>query len=139
MESLEEFLDQLPKVPEKELSKDSSCMVCRRDYGTDSDDVAVMLPCNHHVGLECISIWLSMPGKNSCPMCRRIFFDVIDHGDEEEYRREVVRRVGHGHLPQEGHAQIPTWYDCFVEAAAEQYQESLTRARELFERISSGS
>lgn len=139
METIAEFLDQLPTVPERELTKDSSCMVCRREYGTDPDDVAVMLPCNHHVGLECISIWLSIPGKNTCPMCRHIFFDVVDHGDEEEYRREVVRRVGTGHLSQEGHAPRPTWYDRFVEAAAEQYQASLTRARQLLARIPSGS
>ena len=138
MESLEEFFDQLPRVPESELPKDSSCMVCRRDYGTDSADIAVMLPCNHHVGLECISTWLLIPGKNTCPMCRHVFFDVVDHGDMEEYRREVVRRVGRGHLPQEGHAQVPTWYESFVEAAAEQYQDSLTRAREFLLRISSG-
>ena len=124
------YLNQLPKVPEAELRKDSCCMICHREYGTDSADVAVMLPCKHHVGLECISTWLSMPRKNSCPMCRRVFYKVIDHEDVEEYRREVVRRVGLP--PQERHAQSRTWYDYFVQAAAEQYTESLTRAREFF-------
>ena len=94
-------------------------MICHREFGTDSaDDIAVRLQCNHHVGLECISIWLSIPDKNSCPTCRRVLFDVIDHEDVEEYRRKIVRRVGQP--PQEGHAQLPTWYDYFVEAAAEQ-------------------
>lgn len=62
-------------------------------------------------------------------MCRRIFFDVIDEEDEEEYRREIIRTVGEP--PQEGHARgdTSTWYGYFVEAAAEQYQESLTRTR----------
>ena len=46
------FLDQLAKIPENELSEDRCCMICRQDYGTDSLDVAVRLPCNHHVGLE---------------------------------------------------------------------------------------
>lgn len=135
------FLDQLAKVPEDELSKDSLCMICHRDYGTDSADVAVRLPCNHHVGLECISTWLSPDKrdcKNSCPMCRRVFFDVINEEDEEEYRREVLRRVGQP--PQEGHAQgdNPRWYGYFLEAAAEQYQESLTRARAFLVRNTRG-
>lgn len=126
------FLNQLPKVPETELCKDSCCMICHRDYSTDSADVAVVLPCKHHVGLECISTWLSMPRKNSCPMCRRVFFKVIDHEDVEEYRREVVRRVGQ----QPSHAQSRTWYDYFVADAAERYEESLIRAREFFARNS---
>lgn len=128
------FLNHLPKVPETELRKDSCCMICHRDYGTDSADVAVVLPCKHHVGLECISTWLSIPHKNSCPMCRRVFFRLIDEDSVEAYRREVVRRVGLP--PQERHAQPRTWYHYFVEAAAEQYHESLTQAREFFARNS---
>ena len=68
-------------------------------------------------------------------MCRRVFFDVIDEGDKEEYHREILRRVGQP--PQQGNAPgdtprlYNTWYDYFVEAAAEQYQESLVRAREV--------
>ena len=48
----EEFIDGLPRIPQNELSEDSSCMICFRKYGTDSADIAVRLPCNHHVGLE---------------------------------------------------------------------------------------
>lgn len=72
-------------------------------------------------------------------MCRRVFFDVIDEEEEEEYYREVIRRVGLP--PQEGHAQgdTPTWYGFFVEAAAEQYQESLTRARAFYARLVSAN
>lgn len=63
-------------------------------------------------------------------MCRRVFFDVIDEEEEERYYRETLRRVGQP--PQEEHAPSrwpPSWYGYFVEAAAEQYQESLTQAR----------
>lgn len=67
-------------------------------------------------------------------MCRRVLFEVIDVEEEERYCREVIRRVGRP--PQEGHAQgdTPTWYSYFVEAAAEQYQESLTKARAFYMR-----
>lgn len=47
-----QFLDQLAKIPENELPKDGFCMICHREYGKDPLDVAVRLPCNHHVGLE---------------------------------------------------------------------------------------
>ena len=48
----EQFIDDLPRIPKNELSEDMSCMICFRKYGTDCADVAVRLPCNHHVGLE---------------------------------------------------------------------------------------
>lgn len=47
-----QFLDQLVKIPEDELSKGSCCMICQREYGTDAADSAVRLPCNHDVGSE---------------------------------------------------------------------------------------
>ena len=128
-----QFLDQLVKIPKDEFSNESSCMICHGEYDTDSVDAAVRLPCNHHVGLECISTWLSQDSKNSCPMCRHVFFEVVDEEEEAQSHREIFRRVGLP--PHEGHAlgDSPvwqhTWYGYFVEAAAEQYQESLTRAR----------
>ncbi len=75
-------------------------------------------------------------------MCRYVFFDVVTDEDEEQYHREVIRRVGRP--PQEGHApgdtptSQPTWYGYFVEAAAEQYHESLIRARAYLARTSPG-
>ena len=56
-------------------------------------------------------------------------YDVIDGTEEERYQREIVWRVGQP--PQEGQAlaDLTSWYGYFVEAAAEQYEESLTRAR----------
>ena len=138
----ERFLDQLAEIPEHELSRDDFCAICHSEYGTNPADIAVRLPCNHHVGLECISTWLSQDLNNSCPMCRRVFFDVIgvidEVGEEEQYHREILRRVQRP--PQERHAQEDTpewghtWYSYFLEAAAEQYQESLTRARAFYAR-----
>ena len=57
------------------------------------------------------------------------FFDVSNEVDREEYVRDVIRRVGQP--PEEGRAReenLRTWFRYFVEAAAGQYQESLTRA-----------
>ena len=71
-------------------------------------------------------------------MCRYIFFFLVDEEQEERYHRDIIRRVGRP--PQEGQTQEdsstsePTWYGYFVEAAAEQYQESLTRATRFLAR-----
>ena len=76
-------------------------------------------------------------------MCRYIFFFVVDQEQEESYHRDIIRRVGQP--PQERQAREenstlePTWYGYFVEAAAEQYQESLTRARIFLARNLPGS
>ena len=87
------FLDQLPKAHSGELPNGAECMICREEYGTGiSDDGviehAVLLPCLHHVGSDCITTWLSPddgPG-NSCPMCRTVFFPAQfrHHDDEDE-------------------------------------------------------
>ena len=76
------LLDSLPKVPKDQLPSGAECMICKEEYGTVPSDNgtiehAVWLPCLHHVGSECIAIWLS-PGDglgNSCPLCRTVFFE----------------------------------------------------------------
>ena len=124
------FLNQLERIPEGQLSTESFCMICHIEYGGDSGEVPVRLPCNHHVGLHCIRTWLSHDSRNSCPMCRRVFFEVIDEEEEQQSYREIVRRVGlppHERDASEDYTSH-TWYDYFVEAAAEQYQQSLILA-----------
>ena len=93
-------------------------------------------------------------------MCRSVFFDVVEAeeeliavevleefdlaepSEEEEYSRHVISRVGQP--PGERLAGGETsqseleWYSYFVDAAAEQYQESLTRARAFFVKSFSG-
>lgn len=75
------FLQQLPKIPLGELPADSSCMICLNAYGAQSAENGIVespirLPCTHHVGLECITLWLSAnrTAKTSCPYCRKDFF-----------------------------------------------------------------
>ena len=89
------FLDSLPKVREETLPSDAECMICREKYGTVPSDNgiiehAVLLPCLHHVGSECIAIWLSprdLPG-NSCPLCRTPFFQVHLHYYDSDSEHE---------------------------------------------------
>lgn len=79
-------------------------------------------------------------------MCRRVFFEVIHEGSEEEYHREIIRRVGQPPLQGNAPGDAPriyvynAWFDYFVEAAAEQYQKSLARAEAfVMERYSGDS
>lgn len=95
----QQFLDQLPRIRRGELPRRSACSICHSEYGTDASEngiveVAVRLPCKHHVGSQCIISWLSPTGAagNSCPLCRVVFFPVqprpyMEHemmGDNEE-------------------------------------------------------
>ena len=91
----QQFLDQLPKIRRGELPNGAECMICQEQYGTVPSDNgviehAVRLPCLHHVGSECIAIWLSSETRlgNSCPMCRTVFFPAelaaYDSEDEDE-------------------------------------------------------
>ena len=71
------FLRNLPKVRRGELPNDSKCMICLEEYGTHlnsngSIELAVRLPCTHHIGSSCIETWLSE--HNTCPYCRTTFF-----------------------------------------------------------------
>ena len=90
------FLKRLPKIRKADLPNGAECMICKEEYGSVASDNgtvehAVLLPCLHHVGSECISIWLS-PGDglgNSCPLCRTVFFPTYpshhdDDPDEDE-------------------------------------------------------
>ena len=65
-------------------------------------------------------------------MCRFVFFDAISEEEEEQYHRQVILRVGRypseGSLVNTSEEEDP-WYSYFLEAAAEQYEESLRRAR----------
>ena len=87
------FLEQLAAIPKAKLPKDAECMICKEEYGTVPSDNgtiehAVLLPCSHHVGSECIAIWLSPmngPG-NSCPLCRTPFFETdVRYHDDSDY------------------------------------------------------
>lgn len=88
----DEFLNQLSAVPYADLTE-TNCPICSEDYNTTDTDGSIVeqpvrLPCNHIVGRACITIWLfpSEQAKNTCPFCRREFFehDAIVYGDDED-------------------------------------------------------
>ena len=107
----EAFLDQLPRVRRGVLGKpDQCCFICMEEYGTTPSangiiEHAVTLPCNHIMGSECISIWVSAAGQqsdgggsnnNTCPMCRQVLFEVQPppiSASEAEHRRIHVALV----------------------------------------------
>lgn len=89
----QQLLDRLPRVEDGKLPDGAECMICREKYGTFPSDNgiiehAVLLPCCHHVGSECIAIWLSPETGlgNSCPLCRTVLFhpQAADYDDEDE-------------------------------------------------------
>ena len=163
----QQFLEGLPQIPVGELPTDSTCMICLNAYGDGSvaiDGIAegpVRLPCGHHVGFACISIWLSPDniGQNSCPYCREIFFPAQlhqhDDGDDDYDANEPLRAIlvsGNGvhgmatrigrigrPLPGGRGAFVETnadrnsqgIYAHFFQRTAEQYQESVQRARAI--------
>ena len=81
----EAFLSHLPRVGRGILGNENQCCsICMEDYGTTESltgiiERPVKLPCNHIMGSECISIWVSAPstggsGNNTCPICRHVLF-----------------------------------------------------------------
>ena len=71
------FLGSLPTIKLEDLPENSqSCHICKEPFDDPNQEakseVAVMLPCNHIMGSECLSKWFE--GNNTCPMCRAILF-----------------------------------------------------------------
>ena len=99
-------LEQLPKALSGELPNDAECMICKEEYGTVPSENgiiehAVLLPCLHHVGSECIALWFSARSRFriSCPMCRRMFIDpelIDDEDDEDDEENDEENDEEHG-------------------------------------------
>lgn len=97
----EQFLNTLPEA--QNLPTDSTCMICLEYYGDKPSkdgtaEHAVLLPCGHHVGAGCISVWLSKNGGNTCPKCRAKFFAAtsrpyMEHGFMNEDEDDIVLRL----------------------------------------------
>lgn len=76
MQTRADFLAHgLSPVPNTTLSalanEDLDCTIC-----TEALSDPVQLPCSHIFDKACIIHWLDMPGKNTCPFCRRELFSM---------------------------------------------------------------
>lgn len=84
------FVAQLPIVSRTNLVYGNRCGICREIYETKITgsgivtEEAVLLPCGHEFGYECLSTWLSPEeGNNSCPLCRTELFHAAPTAEEE--------------------------------------------------------
>lgn len=99
----ERFLHELLQSCNIEKIKGERCSICLEDFDTLSREtgtieVATCLPCHHIVGSACIATWLK--DNNSCPICRREFFQAqprpfLEHGiiDGQGDDRRDVREI----------------------------------------------
>ena len=84
------FVGQLPVVSKTDLVYGNRCGICREIYETNipgsgivTED-AVLLPCGHEFGYECLSTWLSPEeGNNTCPLCRTELFPAAPAATDE--------------------------------------------------------
>ena len=84
----EAFLYELLQESNVVRLEGEQCGICLEKYNTLSREtgtmeVAIRLPCNHVIGSACIATWLK--DTNSCPFCRREFFQAqprpyLEHG-----------------------------------------------------------
>ena len=79
---IQNFVQRLPIIKADELAKDSQCMICQNEYSlgdlkNETIEEAVHLPCGHHAGRKCLATWLQPKQGDSCPMCRKRFFQIL--------------------------------------------------------------
>jgi len=85
------YLDELERVPKKQLKKDDSCPICGENFLDDPYPLIVQLPCHptHRFDLECVGPWLRLNG--TCPLDRKnlakkkvVLKAKKDDGEDEE-------------------------------------------------------
>jgi len=65
------FLDELERVPKKQLKKADMCPICGEAFLDDEYPLVVELPCHesHRFDMDCIAPWLKLQG--TCPLDRK--------------------------------------------------------------------
>jgi hypothetical protein len=65
------YLDELERVPKKQLRAEDSCPICAEKFLDDEYPLVVRLPCHesHWFDLECVAPWLRLHG--TCPLDRK--------------------------------------------------------------------
>ncbi|KAK0249296.1 hypothetical protein LTS09_015558 [Friedmanniomyces endolithicus] len=68
----DEFIEQLERVPKKNLKADQTCPICSNPVLEDPHPLVVRLSCHkdHMFDLECIQPWLKL--NPSCPLDRKM-------------------------------------------------------------------
>ncbi|KAF1823610.1 uncharacterized protein K489DRAFT_394158 [Dissoconium aciculare CBS 342.82] len=87
----DEFLEQLERVPKKNLKSEQSCPICSNPFLEDPHPLVVRLSCHkdHIFDLECITPWLKL--NPTCPLDRQVLIKkkvVVPppaDDDEDEY------------------------------------------------------
>jgi hypothetical protein len=84
------YLDELERVPKKQLKKSDVCPICAEKFLDDEYPLVVQLPCHktHRFDLECVGPWLRLQG--TCPLDRKDLrkkkeVPKVEKGDEEDY------------------------------------------------------
>ena len=143
----------MPQTPVNTLQRahglpaNSACIICHEPYSAEpwrgsTAEVALLLPCNHHVGSECLSAWISEDNGNTCPVCRtRIFnhdrfFQLPPPRDISEYSdlydpdgimRDVARRIEQAGGPLDDRSRLSS--------SAAGGGQSLTERETIFRRF----
>lgn len=89
MPNREEFLHTgLVPLINVNINEDDECAICSCDY----TDPVKLSSCGHVFDKHCIEQWLSMDGKNICPMCKAKLFDLHQAEDDREpgYERRAL-------------------------------------------------
>lgn len=84
------YLRQLETVPIVYLAADcQTCNICHDEYltGTSAEEAVRLSPCGHVFGWSCLQNWLSVQGKTTCPMCRKVLYE-NDMPQEQEQIEE---------------------------------------------------
>ncbi|KAF2635033.1 hypothetical protein P280DRAFT_523504 [Massarina eburnea CBS 473.64] len=100
---MQRLKDTLKKHVRNELAEDATCEICQKDYSetlvepSDTEEVAVQLPCKHIFGEHCIHTWFetckTQKNKVTCPMCRTLLIEPPTGRREEMLEMMVAARA----------------------------------------------
>jgi hypothetical protein len=81
------YLDELHRVPKKQLKKTDECPICGEPFLDDQYPLVVELPCHptHRFDLDCVGPWLRLNG--TCPLDRKELMmkkEVVKDDEDEE-------------------------------------------------------
>ena len=106
----------VPIVSSNFAKDDQSCAICSCDF---SD--AVRLPCGHKFDGSCISKWLQMDSRNTCPFCKTKLFDLPareDRGAGNDFRDQVAAAIRTSRVSERDALNVIETYGCDTSTVA---------------------